>query len=42
MKKSKNLLDSVQKEDLIQAVLIADSYDEFFSPVTDIPVGSHM
>ncbi|XP_073997537.1 eukaryotic translation initiation factor 2B subunit epsilon [Rhodnius prolixus] len=37
MKKSKNLLDSVQKEDLIQAVLIADSYDEFFSPVTDIP-----
>ncbi|KAK9509779.1 hypothetical protein O3M35_007016 [Rhynocoris fuscipes] len=37
MKKAKNVLESVQKEDIIQAVLIADNYDDFFSPVTDIP-----
>lgn len=35
MSKIKKSTDIVQKENVIQAVLVADNFNEYFSPISD-------
>ena len=39
-KSCRSIIDSVKKEDVIQAVLITDSYNDDLSPAYPVPVRS--